>query len=100
MSAFVPTSVRHHDYSYLNASVGCSRDALSAGSIPNTTPTTHDTPNATIIEVVDTGIRNVGSKNRTLYGIAVPIAIPAIPPTRLIRVASERNCVRISRRDA
>ena len=42
----------------------------------------------------------VGSKNRTLYGIAVPRAIPAIPPARLMRIASARNCNRTSLRDA
>src|SRR5437870_13531741 len=80
-------------HSDLKASVGLNLDARTAGSIPKTTPTMQDTANATTIEAVETGMRKLGSKNRTLNGIASPITIPASPPARLIRIASIRNCV-------
>jgi hypothetical protein len=45
------------NYSYLSASVGFNRAARFAGNIPNTTPTTSDTQNATTIDTGEIGTR-------------------------------------------
>jgi hypothetical protein len=43
-------------YSYLSASVGFNRAALFAGRMPNSSPTSSDTVNATMIEIGEIGI--------------------------------------------
>jgi hypothetical protein len=48
------------NHSYRGASIGLTRDAFVAGWIPNTTPTTVETPHAVSTEAVVTIVSNSG----------------------------------------
>ena len=92
-------SVRN-TYSYLNASIGSSRDAESAGAKPDKMPVSVETIIPTITSPAENCIGNDGKAAATPVVNRNESPRPAAPPMRQIQIASTRNCIRIVRRRA
>src|SRR6202007_877481 len=87
-------------YSYLNASIGSRRDALTAGARPEKMPVTAETISPTTIRVMENCIGNFGMAAATAMEMPQQSRMPTRPPMRQIDTASIRNCSRIVRRRA
>ena len=87
-------------HSYLNASIGPSRDADSAGANPENTPVTVDTINPVMTSPTENCIGNDGNADATAVHISHDSARPTTPPMRQMETASTRNCSRMARRFA
>src|SRR5947207_3099434 len=82
-------------YSYLNASIGSSRDAFCAGWYPKKIPVMAQTTNDKTIEYSET---KVGQDKKTFISFEAsnPSNTPKTPPVILITMASIRNCMSMS----
>src|SRR6185436_11245643 len=79
-------------YSYLNAWIGCNRDALNAGINPATIPINTLAPNANNIAVaVITGVLSVGESVASPCTRINEVANPAMPP----RIANTTLSIKI-----
>jgi hypothetical protein len=82
-------------YSYLKETIGSRLAAFRAGKIPKQRPTEIETNNP---KITDQDVTEVGRGVAALTRkeIANPIITPKVPPVPVRKIASIRNCFRIS----